>query len=202
MSEIEISIILINDGSSIDLSSGLKELSQAYPLTTITNKINRGKGFSLRKAIDSSTSDYIIFTDVDFPYTTKSFKKIFSTLQSKNCDVALGVRDELYYKEIPQSRKRISKLLKGLNQKLLNLITADTQCGLKGMTQKGKSILMQTKQNRYLIDLEFIKLLSKRNDISTELVTVKLRAGVSFSKIAPGKIIGEILSYSKVLFGR
>jgi len=200
--EIEISILLINDGSIIDLTSGLKELSMTCPLTIIANKDNKGKGYSIRKAISTSRADYIIFTDVDFPYTTKSFERVFSTLQNENFDVALGVRDEDYYDEIPQSRMRISKLLKSLNQKLMNLITTDTQCGLKGMTQKGKEILLQTKQNRYLIDLEFIKLLSKRKDVKTKLVTVELRAGVSFSTVAPSKIMGETLSFFKVLFRR
>ena len=198
--EIAITIILVNDGSSMDLTGGVNQLKSSLPIVVFSNDKNMGKGYSIRKAAINSQADHLIFTDVDFPYTTDSFVSLFKTLDRDSCDVAIGVRDENYYDKLPESRRRISKLLKNINQKLMHLETADTQCGLKGMTTKGKDILLQTKQNRYLIDLEFIKQISKREDLNTQLVTVKLREGVTFSKVPASKILSEGLSYFKVLF--
>ena len=171
------------------------------PITIVQNEVNKGKGYSIRKGIKVSDAKYIIYTDVDFPYTTQSLVNLYYALEGDR-DVVLGVRDQLYYDEIPSSRKRISKLLKSVNQKLLKLATPDTQCGLKGMNQKGKSLLLQTTQDRYLIDLEFIKLLTKRREIKVSLETVKLREGVTFSKVPRSKILSEALSYISVLFAR
>ena len=198
----DINMILVNDGSNKDLSESLNVLQKNYPLTVISNQENMGKGYSIRKAISIAQADFIIFTDVDFPYTTDSFTKIFDELQYGQCHVALGIRDENYYDQIPSARKRISKMLKGLNQRLMQLVTSDTQCGLKGMTQNGKDYLLRTTQNRYLIDLEFIKLISNDPKVNVKLVSVELRIGVTFSKVPFGKILSESLAYTKVLFGR
>ena len=195
-------MLLVNDGSNRNLTNEINQLQGSYPIILFENLENLGKGYSIRSAASASSADYIIFTDVDFPYTTDSLVKLFHTLDKDRCHVALGIRDKNYYMEIPNSRKRISKTLKVLNKKLMNLITSDTQCGLKGMTQTGKKVLMLTKQNRYLIDLEFIKLLSKRNDLGTELITVQLREGVTFSKVPAKKILNEGIAYFKVLFGQ
>lgn len=203
MPGVDISIILINDGSKQDLSDGLNQLKEKYPekISIIENSKNQGKGFSIRKGMGISTASLAIYTDVDFPYTTSSLVDLYHTLVNGDYDVSLGIRDTEYYDEIPNSRKKMSLLLKSANQKLLKLITSDTQTGLKGMNQKGKSILLETKENRYLIDLEYIKLLSKRSDIKIKLQTVKLREGVVFSKVPVTKILGEARSYLKILFG-
>lgn len=197
---IDIKLIIVNDGTEKKLSDELSTIKNIIPTTIIVNDKNYGKGYSVRTGVSNSVADNLIYTDVDFPYTTKSFCKVFHSL--KEADVVLGIRDEKYYDELPRSRERISKMLKNLNLKLLKLKTADTQCGLKGMNQKGKEVLLQTSENRYLFDLEFVKFLSNDKDIDVKLEVVKLRDGVTFSKVPTSKILGEIYSYLKVLLGR
>lgn len=202
--DISINLILVNDGSTRDLSLDIKTLQSSLgkSLSVLVNDRNYGKGSATRKGIAQSQAEHIIFTDVDFPYTAGSLVSVYKALKDEKSDVVIGVRDENYYDTIPQSRKRISTLLKKANQNLFKLITSDTQCGLKGMNQKGKEILLKTKENRYLFDLEFVKLASSQDNLKVKLETVELRAGVSFSNVPLSKIAGESLSYLKILFAR
>lgn len=196
---VDIKLILVNDGSVEDLNEKLERVKKDIPITVIQNDKNFGKGFSVRIGVTESNADYLIYTDVDFPYTTLSLCAVYKSLQQ--ADVVLGIRDNKYYDELPKSRERISRMLKNLNLKLLKLKTADTQCGLKGLNQKGKNVLLQTKEHRYLFDLEFVKLLSATKDLEVKLEVVKLREGVSFSKVPTSKIFGEVYSYLKILLG-
>ena len=64
---------------------------------------------------------------------------------------------------------------------LLRLQVTDSQCGLKGFDNAGKSIFLETKIERFLFDLEF--LLLAKNRVTVTPVPVVLREGVVFSKV-------------------
>lgn len=201
---VKVNLILVNDGTTRNLDDDIIKLKDklSEALSVIELDKNYGKGFATRKGIEISNAEHIIFTDVDFPYSTDSLISLHRNLVNESSDVVIGIRDKNYYNAIPKSRKKISTRLKKVNQKLFKLITSDTQCGLKGMNKKGKELLLQTKENRYLFDLEFVKLISKRDDLNIKLQTVRLREGVSFSKVPFAKIIGESFSYLKILLAR
>ena len=201
---VEVKLIIINDGTTWSLKDDFATLKQAvqHEIIIINLDKNYGKGYATRKGIETSNADHIIFTDVDFPYSTNSLVTIYNKLITESRDVVLGVRDNHYYDTIPRARKKISTLLRKANQRLFNLITPDTQCGLKGMNKKGKEVLLQTKENRYLFDLEFVKMISRTSSIVVGLQEVKLRDGVSFSKIPLTKILGELLSYFRILIAQ
>lgn len=200
-SDLDINYILVDDGSSPSIKSHGDPL-KLPKLKLISNTINQGKGFAIREAAKVSSADYIIYTDVDFPYTIQSLSKVLNQLIESDSDVVLAIRSEAYYEKIPKSRRRISLLLKNINGKLMKLITSDTQCGLKGMNKNGKNALLKTSINRYLFDLEFVKLISKDPNIKTDLVEVELRENVTFSKVPISKLLHELQSYIKILFFR
>lgn len=72
----------------------------------------------------------------------------------------------------------------------------------KGLNKNGKNALLKTSINRYLFDLEFVKLISKDPNIKTDLVEVELRENVTFSKVPISKLLHELQSYIKILFFR
>lgn len=199
--QIDINYILVDDGSHPPISKK-ENFSKLSKVTLITNAVNKGKGYAIREAAKASSADFIIYTDVDFPYTVQSLSRVLDQLIEKNSDVVLAIRSEAYYAKIPKSRRRISLLLKNINGKLMKLITSDTQCGLKGMNQKGKACLLSTSINRYLFDLEFVKLISTEKSLKTDLVEVELRENVTFSKVPVTKLLHELKSYVKILFFR
>ena len=116
-------------------------------------------------------------------------------------DIALGYREQDYYASVPWFRKGLSELLRFVLKTMLRFPITDTQCGLKGMNQKGKEIFLQTTINRFMVDMDFIKRAVRANDVKVETVVVKLRPDVVFSKMGPAVLIREGINFLKVLFG-
>lgn len=177
-------LIIVNDGSlkNFDEKEIMLFFSKYPTVRVISYSENRGKGYALREGVKEAQGDLIIYTDIDFPYMHESFLKIYGALKNENVDVAIGIRGKEYYTHLIKSRARISKLLRWFIQKFLRIPTNDTQCGLKGMNQKGKAGFLQTTIDRYLFDLEFI-FLSVRRKLNIKTVEVVLRPEVQLSKM-------------------
>ncbi|MBA3828299.1 MAG: glycosyltransferase [Taibaiella sp.] len=193
-----IELIIVNDGSSADLS---------LSFVTIKNKIknsiiisynqNRGKGYAIREGIAAATGDYIVYTDIDLPYTNNSVQKIIDSLVNDKYDIAIGVKDQNYYRGVPLFRTGISKILRGLSTLLLGLKNTDTQCGLKGMTKQASSVWAEGVIDHYLFDLEAIYKAEKKG-YKIIGVPVTLREGVKFSTIKGKVIVTELRNFIRL----
>lgn len=180
----DIEVIIVNDGSETDEQQAFKRCQKALPnYILIENKINKGKGHAVRTGVSKATGDIIIYTDIDFPYTRLSTIKIITSLIESDIDVALGQRDQAYYKSIPLQRRLISKFLQSIIKASLSLKTSDTQGGLKGLNQKGKDLFLQTSINRYLFDLEFIKMISNQATLNIGLVNVSAKEDIKMKRM-------------------
>ncbi len=199
-----INLILVNDGSVKGLhTADVDNLKNSIPnLSYITYSTNRGKGYALRKGVKTSKSDFCIYTDIDFPYTSESFKKIWNALANENADIVAGIKNDDYYNNVPPLRKLISKLLQFSTHSILRIKITDTQCGLKGFNKKGRIIFLQTTINRYLFDLEFIYLASKNKNIYLMPVGIEIKEGIQFSSMKPGILIIEAFNFIRILFRR
>ena len=195
------SLILVNDGSTFQVSNAqIEKIKKAVPgMKYLEYPINKGKGHALRTGVEASTGELVIFTDVDFPYEVKSLLNIYQEL-CNGTDVALGYREDAYYKQVPAFRKFLSRALRWALRALLNLSITDTQCGLKGFNQTGKRIFLFTTINRFLFDLEFVMLLAKEKAITSKPVLVSLRDGVVFSKVHMNVLIIEIFNFFRLAF--
>jgi hypothetical protein len=110
----------------------------------------------------------------------------------------LGHRGETYYAKTPYIRKLISKFLRWSLKTFLRLPTDDSQCGIKGFNKKGAAVFLQTKIDRFLFDLEFIKLASK-TDLKIKTAEVTLKPDVVFSKVNLKILARESVNFLKVL---
>jgi len=193
-------LIMVNDGSTENLEAGQALISQAFPESSwLSYSENKGKGHALRVGVASSTSDYLIYTDYDFPYTTSSMRDFVELLHVQDMLVIVGHRDVAYYKDLPWFRVKVSHYLKTINTSILGLNTDDTQCGLKGFHHSLKDMFLETKTNRFLIDIEFMRIL-KKADIEVTVYDVHSRPGVVMSTLGFRTIISELWNYSKILF--
>lgn len=199
--ELEFHFIIVNDGSDANFLDLQVHYLHKYikNLKIVEIKNNAGKGNAIRQGLIHSKSNYAIYTDIDFPYTVDSVKKIWNQLLGGN-DVVCGQRSDAYYAKIPLQRKIISKILRFLNKNILNLPVVDTQCGLKGMSIKGKSILTQTKINHFLFDVEFIGLAHKQKDFKIVPQEVELRPQTKVFNVGGGTILREFKNFIKILF--
>ena len=195
-----IHLVIVNDGSTqnnlqseFDYISGHLSRFHAVSYTE-----NRGKGYALRMGVAKSDTPLTIYTDIDYPYTLESLIAIYAELQN-GTDVALGHRGQAYYKKTPWFRKIISKTLRWFLKTFLRLPTDDSQCGIKGFNNQGKKAFLDTKIDRFLFDLEFIKLASKRK-MTCKTVEVTLKPNIVFSKVNIKILATESLNFFKVLF--
>lgn len=197
--DVEITLYLVNDGSSKAVApEKIAKLTQNLPaFHYIHYPVNQGKGYALRKGIAETQNEYCIYTDIDFPYTEESFVTIFRALQN-GADIAVGVRDEHYYANVPPTRVKISKTLRFFSKKLLNLPVDDTQAGLKGFNRKGREIFLKTRINRYLFDLEFLFEAKKQNNLNIQGLKTTLKPGIVFSKMNSKILLEESVSFVKL----
>lgn len=193
-------LILVQDGYSTHISAqDIACLEKALPhFKHIYYPENKGKGYAIRQGVKNAGGELIIYTDIDFPYTTDSIRKIYDTLNAGSCDLAAGVKDEVYYKHTNAARKFISKTLRSMIRTFFSIPVDDTQCGLKGFKHELKLVFAHTTINRYLFDLEFIRNAHKQG-YSIQAVPIKLNEGVQFRHINYRILIPEFINLIKLI---
>jgi glycosyltransferase involved in cell wall biosynthesis len=198
----QLHFIVVNDGST---SSGIKEQidwlnQQNIPITYYHYQTNKGKGHALRYGVNKATAPHVIYTDIDLPFTNQSMLLLLITLVKGKSDVVLGHRNDQYYKKkMSGFRKVLSLTFRFFLKKILRMPISDTQCGLKGFNQKGKTIFLQTKINRYLFDFEFIYNVCHTSGMLYEAVEVELKENVVFSKMKAKVLMQETVNLLYVL---
>lgn len=201
--EVQTGLIIINDGSSTDISDAITAIKKAVPFFILdAHPTNKGKGFTLRSGVEKSTAEICIYTDIDFPYTNESMLSIWKELAIKKTDIAVGIKNADYFTHVPPVRKYISKLLQKMIRVFLGLTVSDTQCGLKGFNEKGKTIFLQTSINRYLFDLEFIYLAGKNKQVQLSEIEIQLRPDIHFRAMNLRILFTESLNFLKIVLRR
>ena len=193
----EIRLIIVDDGSEKNL--GIEPNTFQETIQLIKLPFNQGKGAALRKGFEAADAPIVLFTDIDFPYEIDSIVKVVRSIEN-GADVSLGYREDDYYDRVPLFRKIMSESFRFVLKTILRFPITDTQCGLKGMNQRGKDIFMQTKIDRFLVDMEFIKRAVKAKNLRIEPVVVQLRYDVVFSKMGIRVIIGELMNFMRIFF--
>jgi len=194
-------VILINDGSRKNFNT--REIGHiqdtGVPVRVIANNRNYGKGYSLRKAIDLSTSPYCVYTDLDFPFGTESVVDTLINLK-RGHDIVLGARSSPeYYRQATIGRRIMSRGLMMLNRYLFNLPFEDTQAGIKGFNQAGREIFLSTTINRFLFDLEFVKIACSYPDISIQSICVVNNKSLHLSAFGFRTILIELINLIRIL---
>lgn len=192
-------LYIVNDGSTKNISSEdfEKLISAIKDIQIIELNQNRGKGEALRTAISKTDETFVIYTDIDMPFTLNSMKMVIDELPYY--DLVVGIKEKSYYEQLPFRRKVISKILQFTIKSLLPILPiSDTQCGLKGMNQKGKEFFLYTETNRYLFDLEFI-LYAAQQQLKIKPIEVCLRPGIVFSNMNNKILLQEAKNFLQIL---
>ena len=183
---------LIDDGSSPPV------LNPHNDFIFYSYKENFGKGYAIRFALSQIIADIYLYTDIDLPYLPESMVEMVNIINAGQ-DIVLAKRQRDYQQQIFFFRKIMSSSLKLFIKYVIRLHNSDTQGGLKAMNEKGKSILLETKINRYLFDLEWIKL-AEKSKLKISSVPVALQSSFIQKKLAPSAIIKEIFNLLKLLY--
>ena len=193
-------LTIVNDGSihGFDASETglLDEFSSEIGL--LNSPENLGKGHSLRLGVRHSVADFYLLTDADFPYKLESMVAVLQKLMEKGGVVA-GFREPNYYENVPFTRRLLSKGLRFVLENWLRLPTSDSQCGLKAFDRTGRDLFLKTRINRFLFDLEFLRMASRTPDLPVSTVAVELREGVVFSQVGWKILLTEAVNFFKIL---
>lgn len=202
--DLDLRIILVNDGSMRNVREvDFEKLEQSLPhFQSIQNSQNRGKGYAIRCGAALADAPLVLFTDIDFPYEEVDMVAMVRQLQNDSADIVVGVRAGNYYQNAPLWRVFISQMLKLMIRSLLRVKITDSQGGLKGFSAKGLEVLKSTQIDRYLFDLELIKLASHRKDINLQPLVVNLKPHVVFAPVGMNILRREFGNFLKVLFMR
>ena len=155
-------IILIDDNSNDNTQAILNSL-QIKNLKILYNKINKGKGYSIKKGIEVSTGDIILTTDADFSTSIEEFNRLLLRYKQGYSFIIGSRSKENSIINIKQNQLRVLfGIIFNLFVKLiLGLKFRDTQCGFKLYdAEKIKSIIKLCKVNRFCADVEILYLAS------------------------------------------
>ena len=84
-------IIIIDDASDDGSAELLREMN-APAVKILWNKINRGKGFCLRRGIEMATGDVVIFQDADLEYYPDEYGSLVKKIEEGRADAVFGSR--------------------------------------------------------------------------------------------------------------
>ena len=160
---------------------------------------NQGKGYAIRKGVEASAGDIILYTDIDFPYTPDSIYAVYDSLAKNECDVAAGIKDDAYFEHVPPLRRFISRYLQLLIRIFLSMPVTDTQCGLKGFRSNVKPLFLETTIKRYLFDLEFIRNCFKSKKIRVKPIPVTLNENIHFRRMNYRILLPEMFNFIRLL---
>lgn len=147
-------VIVVDDESEdatghVAFSAGVKVL---------VNRVNRGKGCSVRRGMLAAAGETVIFTDADLAVATKEFPKLLAPISS-GVDVAIASRHlpgaRIYNRTL--ARRLISASFARAAGLVTGLPFRDVQCGLKAFTREAaQDIFRRVRTNGYGFDVEVL----------------------------------------------
>ena len=187
--------IFVNDGSSDKTIDIINNFKKNYNNIAIINyKINRGKGYALKRGVKLAKYDWILTSDSDLSVSSfQLFEWINKNYINKKIHIYFGSRN------LPASKvnKRIYRKIIGMIftffiSIIFKIKFTDTQCGFKLYRAKhAKKIFQKIITNGYMHDIE-VCLISKMFNYKIKELPIKW-SHVEDSKISFVKDISKII---------
>src|SRR5690606_10676654 len=130
----------------------------------VSYKINRGKGYAIKRGMLASNTDYSLMVDADMSTKLSELKK-FSSFIKNNVDVVVGTRkngESTVTLPQPLYRQLMGRVFTLLSNIILNTWVTDFTCGFKLFSQDARlAIFPEAKINGWGYDAEILYLARK-----------------------------------------
>lgn len=161
-------VIFVDDGSTDKTFSMLGEFrrTQNLPITMVSYKQNKGKGYAVKKGISEARGDFALLFDADISTDLSELSKFMKHIKNGE-DVIIGTRKNGYstiVKRQPLIRELMGRVFTIFTQIALSMKVTDFTCGFKLFSKKAYKQIFKTCQiNGWGYDAEILFLASKHN---------------------------------------
>jgi glycosyltransferase involved in cell wall biosynthesis len=157
----ETEILVVDDGSTDRTAAIAESYRDKFPaLQVLSNGMNRGKGYSVRRGMLEARGCTVLFTDADLSAPIEEADKLFAALETY--DAAIGSRAlDRGLISVHQSRFRefAGIMFNTIVRLCLRLPFVDTQCGFKAFRREPCRIIFeQQRVERFGFDPELLYL--------------------------------------------
>ncbi len=168
----EVELIFIDDASTDNTLKILNQIKLRDPsMLYFEQKVNLGKGAALKRGVNESNGDIIVFCDADLELDPYDLPNLIQPLLSGKFDVVNGSR---YL-----NKKTEGSILRIFFNRAFSLFLSclvfkyytDIACGYKAFNKK-KLEAIQFKENRFGIEAEFIMKISKIHNLKVKEIPV------------------------------
>jgi glycosyltransferase involved in cell wall biosynthesis len=139
-------VLVVDDGST-DSTAAVAESfhGKLTGLRVLSNRTNRGKGYSVRHGMLEAQGDMVLFTDADLSAPIEEAEKLLTPLNN-GYDVAIGSR--AMDRSLISTRQSIFRETAGIIfnkivRMVLRLPFVDTQCGFKAFRRERCRIIFE-----------------------------------------------------------
>jgi len=164
-------VIVVNDGSNDRTALLVQERVPRYraaghDLRLLTNKPNRGKGYSVKRGLTEARGQIVLFSDADLSSPITEAPKLIEPIFNNVADVTFGSRAlnrKLIGKRQPLLRDLGGRVFNILMQTITGLRYKDTQCGFKAFRREAALPVFQLQSiERFGFDPEILYIAKKR----------------------------------------
>ncbi|HLA50820.1 MAG TPA: dolichyl-phosphate beta-glucosyltransferase, partial [Thermodesulfobacteriota bacterium] len=171
-------------------------------LKVITNPINRGKGYSVKRGILVSKGEIVLFSDADLSTPIEELDKMLPWIDDKGYYVVIGSRalpDSIIEVSQPWYRQTMGKIFNLFVRAFVLKGFKDTQCGFKCFKREAAlKIFNLQRLNRFTFDVEIL-LIAKRLGLKIKEVPVRW---INSSESKVGIITGSLCMLWELLMIR
>jgi glycosyltransferase involved in cell wall biosynthesis len=174
-------VIVVDDGSSDETAKRVSEKTSKYhdaghKLRVLTNKPNRGKGYSVKRGLTEASGEIVLFSDADFSSPITEAPKLIDPIAEKRADVTLGSRalnPELIGVHQPRMREFGGAVFNLCMRTITGLKFKDTQCGFKAFRREAAlPVFALQRVERFGFDPEVLYIAKKQGNRLLEVPVV------------------------------
>lgn len=164
-------IIVVDDASSDETAGRVSEYipkfhEAGHDLRVLTNKPNRGKGYSVKRGLTEARGEIVLFSDADFSSPITEAPKLIDPIAEGRADVTFGSRAlnrELIGVHQPLLRDFGGRVFNLFMKTITGLKFKDTQCGFKAFRREPALPVFKLQRiERFGFDPEVLYIAKKR----------------------------------------